>query len=213
MAFFVARQAVIVGNQLLVFGGEDISRRLLGDLYVLDLDKLEWSEISAAGQSPMPRSGHSCVTVGDFMIIFGGGSLARCYNDIAILDTKTMTWFKAVMHGRLPSPRSGQASALLGCHWYIVGGGNNSAGCTDMAYLDISPLFKEQWSGIMREPGEVHDVNLSWTIVGTIPERSYIASEGMSLMAVEGAGVLVSFGGYNGKYRSALVPNLSAVIE
>lgn len=168
---------------------------------MLDLDKVEWSEIKPTGQVPAPRSGHSATAVGDFIALYGGGSLAHCFNDTCVLDTRSMTWHKVIMHGRLPSTRAGHAASLLGRHWYIVGGGNNAAGCTDMAYLDVSPLFEEEWTHIDREAGEMQDINLSWTIVGTIPDRSYIASEGMSLVTVEGASILVSFGGYNGKYR------------
>ncbi|CAD7705297.1 unnamed protein product [Ostreobium quekettii] len=101
------------------------------------------------------------------------------------------------MHGGLPSPRAGHVAGMLGDHLYIVGGGNNAAGCTDMAYLDCSPLYvafgdSAQW------------LQMSWSLVGAIPERSIIASEGMSLISVQEAGVLVSFGGYNGKYSNSV---------
>lgn len=43
--FQVARgghSATLVGSRLIIFGGEDSSRRLLNDLYALDLEKMTW---------------------------------------------------------------------------------------------------------------------------------------------------------------------------
>ncbi|GMH36106.1 hypothetical protein BSKO_03974 [Bryopsis sp. KO-2023] len=196
--------ATLFGSKLFVFGGEDLARRPLGDLNILDLETMSWSQPEMHGRVPSARSGHVCVAVDDFMVIFGGGSLAHCFNDTCVLDTQTMTWHKTLMHGRLPSPRAGHSASLLGTHWYVVGGGNNSAGCTDMAFLDVLPVADKRWLGEERVEGVEREVQLSWTIVGTIPERSYIASEGMSLVTVASANVLVSFGGYNGKYSNAL---------
>lgn len=186
----------MVGDKIYIFGGEDIARRPLGDLHILDLEKLEWIQPEVKGKAPSARSAHVATACGDrLVIIYGGGSMANCFNDLHILDTKSMAWIKTTMKGRLPSPRAGHTGGVLGNHWYIVGGGNNASGCTDMAYLDLTQL-----NTIDDDP----TVKLSWTLVGTIPERSIIASEGMSLITVPEAGVLVSFGGYNGKYSNSV---------
>lgn len=81
---------------------------------------------------------------------------------------------------------------------YIIGGGNNASGCTDMAYMDLNQL--SDWV-----PEEEQCPELEWTIVGSIPAKSYLASEGMSLVSVPEVNLLVSFGGYNGKYSNAVI--------
>lgn len=85
---------------------------------------------------------------------------------------------------------AGHAAALLGDGLYVVGGGNNSAGCADMACLDLSGLAA--------------GLPLKWRPVATAEPRSAIASEGLSLTAVRGAGALVTFGGYNGRYHNSV---------
>lgn len=134
--------------------------------------------------------------------------MATCFDDLVVFDTERQRWHIAPVRGRRPSPRAGHSAAILNDRWYIVGGGNNAAGCTDMAYLDLSQL--SLWPGASeQETTEGPDLDeleyeVKWTIVGTIPERSYLASEGMSLISIQEANVLVAFGGYNGRYSNAV---------
>jgi len=79
-----------------------------------------------------------------------------------------------------------------------------------MAYLDLTQLsdlpgLSSQGADSAKEQDlDNIEFELRWTIVGTIPERSYLASEGMSLISIPEANVLVAFGGYNGKYSNAV---------
>ena len=48
--FQVARgghSVTLVGSKLIVFGGEDRSRKLLNDVHVLDLETMTWSVVEA----------------------------------------------------------------------------------------------------------------------------------------------------------------------
>ncbi len=89
---------------------------------------------------------------------------------------------------------AGHAGDVLGDSWYIVGGGNNSSGCTDMLALDLTPLAASDQT----------DDPLTWSSVSQAESRSAIVSEGLTVEAVPYARCLLSFGGYNGKYQSAL---------
>ena len=90
---------------------------------------------------------------------------------------------------------AGHAADVLDGHWYMVGGGNNASGCTDLISLDITPLGS----------GTPHlNTPLRWQTITHAPARDPVASEGLSLIAVPSAGYLVAFGGYNGKYHSAV---------
>eukprot|EP00210_Caulerpa_lentillifera_P004867 g4645.t1 len=210
--------ATLLGNKLYIFGGEDVARRPLSDLYVLDLETLVWEKVKVKQtRLPMPRSAHVATTYLDrYILYFGGGSVASCFDDLVVFDTQRRKWHVPTVTGRKPSPRAGHSAAVLRNHWYIVGGGNNSSGCTDMAYLDLNqlndwPPFLEEEEEEATEDGlqQVPDLDeveyeLSWTIVGMIPERSYLASEGMSLASLNEAGILVAFGGYNGRYSNSV---------
>lgn len=89
---------------------------------------------------------------------------------------------------------AGHAGDVLGDSWYIVGGGNNTSGCTDMVALDLTPLATSDQT----------DAPLTWSTVSQAESRSAIVSEGLTVEAVPYARCLLSFGGYNGKYQSAL---------
>ncbi|KAL4424739.1 hypothetical protein ABPG77_000082 [Micractinium sp. CCAP 211/92] len=180
----------LLGSKLFIFGGEDVMRRPLGELLVLDLETMQWSRPETQGTPPGPRSAHAAAVFRDrYLLIFGGGSVAHCNDELHCLDTQTMEWSQPEFEGPVPPPRAGHAGAILGATWFIVGGGNNSSGCADMYALDLSPLGS----------GPVQ-----WTLVGNTPVDSAIASEGLSLLPVPMAGCMISFGGYNGRYHNAV---------
>ncbi|EIE23784.1 galactose oxidase [Coccomyxa subellipsoidea C-169] len=182
--------ATIIGSSVFIFGGEDSSRRPLGELVILDLAAMAWVRADTTGLPPAARSAHTAVAYKNrFLVVFGGGSVAHCYNDVSLLDTKTNEWSSPATDGVPPTPRAGHAAAMLGDRLYVVGGGNNSAGCADLACLDLSGLAAGR--------------PLRWSSVATAEPRSAIASEGLSLVAARGPGALVAYGGYNGRYHSS----------
>ena len=182
----------LVGSKLYVFGGEDVMRRPLGDLWALDLESWSWLAPEAGGTPPRDRSAHITTVVNDrWMVVFGGGSLAHCFNDLHVLDTEAMEWFQPELGGEgVPSARAGCAGGRLGSKWFIMGGGDNTGGCTDMVALDLTQLP----SG-----GPV-----SWELVENVGTHSPIACEGMGVVVAPTAALLLTFGGYNGKYHNTL---------
>ena len=89
---------------------------------------------------------------------------------------------------------TGHAGDVIGDVWYITGGGNNTSGCTDTVALDLTALAN---------PDEAEEP-LTWSQVSQAEPRSAIVSEGLTVEAIPYAKCLLSFGGYNGKYQSAL---------
>ena len=88
---------------------------------------------------------------------------------------------------------AGHAGDVLGGQWYIAGGGNNSAGCNDLVALDLSGLGG---TPLVDTPA------LRWRAVATSEPRASIASEGLSITSLPTLGLLLAFGGYNGKYHN-----------
>lgn len=64
-----------------------------------------------------------------------------------------------------------------------------------MVALDLTPLAASE---------QADDATLTWSTVSQAEARSAIVSEGLTVEAVPFARCLLSFGGYNGKYQSAL---------
>ncbi|CAN0897140.1 Acyl-CoA-binding domain-containing protein 4 [Linum grandiflorum] len=146
---------------------------------------MTWDEIDAAGVPPSPRSDHAAAVHADrYLLIFGGGSHAACFNDLHVLDLQSMEWTRPTQQGDIPSPRSGHASVTVGENWFIVGGGDNKSGASETVVLNMSTLV--------------------WSIVTSVEGRVPVASEGLSLVvsSCNGEDVLLSFGGYNGRYTN-----------
>ncbi|WBW72398.1 cell end marker Tea3 [Schizosaccharomyces osmophilus] len=61
----------MIGNKLIVHGGKN-KTGLLGDLWLLDLDTMSWTEIRPVGGFPCPREGHKFVPLGNKFYMYGG---------------------------------------------------------------------------------------------------------------------------------------------
>ncbi|CAD5192899.1 unnamed protein product [Musa acuminata subsp. malaccensis] len=179
------QSVTLVGNTLVIFGGEDAKRSLLNDLHILDLETMTWDDIDAIGTPPAPRSDHAAACHADrYLLIFGGGSHATCFNDLHVLDLQTMEWSRPKQQGVTPGPRAGHAGVTVGENWFIAGGGNNMNGISETLVLNMATLV--------------------WSVVTTVQGRVPLASEGLSLVTstYKGEDFLVSFGGYNGRYSN-----------
>ncbi|KAG8479593.1 hypothetical protein CXB51_029366 [Gossypium anomalum] len=174
----------LVGTTLVIFGGQGANRTLLNDLYILDLETMTWDEIDATGVAPSPRSDHAAAVHAErYLLVFGGSSHATFFNDLHVLNLQTMEWSKPAQLGELPTPRAGHAGVTIGENWFIAGGGDNRSGASKTIVLNMSSFV---WSVVT-------------SVEGTVP----LASEGLSLVvsSLKGDDILVSFGGYNGRYN------------
>ncbi|XP_073277803.1 acyl-CoA-binding domain-containing protein 4-like [Primulina huaijiensis] len=179
------QSVTLVGKTLVIFGGQDTKRSLLNDLHILDLETMTWDEMDTMGVAPSPRSDHAAaVHVDRYLLIFGGGSHATCFNDLHVLDLQTMEWSRPTQQGEIPSPRAGHAGVTVGENWFIVGGGDNKSGVSETVVLNMSTLV--------------------WSVVTIVQGGVPLASEGLSLVLSSNSNedILVSFGGYNGRYNN-----------
>ncbi|KAI6684909.1 hypothetical protein NL676_030822 [Syzygium grande] len=181
------QSVTLVGTSLVIFGGQDAKRSLLNDLHILDLETMTWDEFDAAGVPPSPRSDHTAAVHAErYLLIFGGGSHAACFNDLHVLDVQNMEWSRPTQQGDIPTPRAGHAGVTIGENWFIVGGGDNKSGVSETVVLNMSTLV--------------------WSVVTTVKGCIPVASEGLSLVvsSYNGEDVIVSFGGYNGRYSNEI---------
>ncbi|KLO20739.1 galactose oxidase [Schizopora paradoxa] len=137
----------LVKNKLYVFGGQADSI-YMNDLWVFDLvsltRKARWELVNMGPDSdsvgPQRRSGHSSVTVGSRIYIFGGRESQFCYNDTWCFDTEKLLWAKLKCVGSLPTPREGHAAAVVNDVMYIFGG----KGADGSVYGDLVALHLTQ---------------------------------------------------------------------
>lgn len=84
---------------------------------------------------------------------------------------------------------AGHAGDVLGDKWYIAGGGDNASGCGDTIALELGGLASGERV-------------VQWEELVESSPSSPTALEGMSLVAAPLQGLLLAFGGYNGKYNN-----------
>lgn len=120
---------------MLVFGGGSVAH-CNDELWMLDVQTLEWSRPAAEGPVPPPRAG-----AWDGDAAWGGAGLAApaaaCTQQLLAPAVGVRAGSR---HGAALLALAGHAAAILGNTWFVVGGGNNTSGCADMYALDLSPL-------------------------------------------------------------------------
>lgn len=179
------QSVTLVGSKLLMFGGEDINRKLHNDIHILDLEEMTWNLVETRQTPPAPRYDHTAALHAEhYFLIFGGCSHSTCFNDLHVLDLQTMEWSQPQIQGDIVNPRAGHASITIGENWYIVGGGDNRSGAPETLVLNMPKLV--------------------WSVLTTVKERDPLSSEGLSVCSalVDGENLLVAFGGYNGTYNN-----------
>uniref|UniRef100_A0A915E149 Host cell factor n=1 Tax=Ditylenchus dipsaci TaxID=166011 RepID=A0A915E149_9BILA len=91
-------------RQLIIYGG--MSGNRLGDLWILDLNSMNWSNPLSNGLCPLPRSLHTANIVNSKMFVFGGWVPVlphekiqhddkpewKCSNSLAVFDVNSLTW-------------------------------------------------------------------------------------------------------------------------
>ncbi|GAA5868773.1 hypothetical protein JCM3774_003887 [Rhodotorula dairenensis] len=136
----------MVGSRFFVFGGQTDDGGFKNDLCFFDLQKLKigqpsWTFIEPQPGQPVPpaRTGHTCVTFGDSLYIFGGTDGQYHYNDTWQYDLATGTWTELACIGYIPVPREGHAATLVDDVMYVFGGrGVDGKDLDDLAAFKIS---------------------------------------------------------------------------
>uniref|UniRef100_A0A183BIZ3 Fibronectin type-III domain-containing protein n=1 Tax=Globodera pallida TaxID=36090 RepID=A0A183BIZ3_GLOPA len=176
-------------EQLIIYGGMNGTR--LGDVWILDLLSMNWSNPVPGGVEPLPRSLHTANVIGCRMFIFGGWVPARledkmeqpdkewkCTNTLAVLNLNTLRWehpigphaltFPSNAGTAWPVPRAGHSAAVINKRIYIWSGRdgyrkmwNSQVCCKDMFFLETECPTIP--SGIQLVKASVNSLEISWT--------------------------------------------------
>jgi N-acetylneuraminic acid mutarotase len=89
-----SHSAVLKGDKMYVFGGKDYENNKLGDFWVYDCTKNEWSELkSEDDDGPISRSGHSTGIFKNYVIVYGGiHELTQELSDMYLYDLNSNKW-------------------------------------------------------------------------------------------------------------------------
>ncbi|CAN1296796.1 Rab9 effector protein with kelch motifs [Linum perenne] len=81
------------GRFLYIFGGYGRDNCHTNQVHVFDTETLVWKELSTMGQKLPPRAGHSTVSFGKNLFVFGGfADSQNLYNDLYMLDIESGMW-------------------------------------------------------------------------------------------------------------------------
>ncbi|KAF5375186.1 hypothetical protein D9758_000458 [Tetrapyrgos nigripes] len=134
-------------SQFLVFGGQ-VDGEFLNDLWSFDLNSLRtkaaWELIEpTTPDRPAQRTGHTCITYGDRLIIFGGTDGQYHYNDTWSFDLNTRQWTELTCIGFIPAPREGHAASVVDDVMYVFGG--RGVDGKDLGDLAAFKLSNQRW--------------------------------------------------------------------
>ena len=154
------------GRYAYLFGGRDGDREF-GDLWRYDLKKDTWKKLSAKGQQPTPRFGHSAVWVdGQGLIVFAGQRGPNFFDELWVFDPDKRRWRELPANGQVPKRRYGSCMVVGSDGRLWISHGFTSSGRFDdtRAYN----LKTEKWATLTpdgRVPGErcLHDCFTSAT--------------------------------------------------
>lgn len=205
-----------VTNTVWLFGGEGPRRVVYGDVWAFRVDTATWEAVLTTGPAaPAPRSAHCAALHGGRLFVYGG-TLANgaCAAGLYVLDLGSKSWSAVPLAltpeasrapdtgaAHHPTPRAGCAGALLfpegpDCPpwWVLTGGGDGHKPASDT--IALGPLPGRAASLV--------DASVVWHQVAVVPQRSPLAAEGLSLVAVDNSRILLAACGYNGTYHSAV---------
>ncbi|XP_051116770.1 tip elongation aberrant protein 1-like [Andrographis paniculata] len=135
-------------NKIIVIGGEDAYDYYLSDVHVLDCDTLVWCKLNTTGQLLPPRGGHTTISFGKNLFVFGGFSDEQnLYDDVYMFDIENSTWAKIAAIGEGPSGRFSMAGdtldPLMGGVLVFMGGCNKNLEPLDDMYYLYTGLSRE----------------------------------------------------------------------
>ncbi|KAG4910850.1 hypothetical protein JHK87_056966 [Glycine soja] len=216
----VGQSASLFGSRVILFGGEEMSRKLLNDVHVLDLESMTWEMIKTTQTPPAPRYDHSAAIQGErYLLIFGGCSHSIFFNDLHLLDMQT------------------EKKNCRDLRHVCIDGGLEIVGIilTVIAESEESEIMEwsqPQTQGDLVSPRAGHTgitIDESWLIVGggdnrsgcpetlvldmsklvwsvltVVKQKDPLSSEGLSVCSatIGGEKYLLAFGGYNGRYSN-----------
>eukprot|EP00439_Symbiodinium_sp_Y106_P084615 s2025_g26.t1 len=153
--------ATPVGSEVYVFGGYD-GQKNHNELYIFDLQSMEWRQPTVGGQKPSGRNGHSATLLagGAQILILGGwlGNGPLAAGDMHLLNLEPLKWVPPRFTGEPPGPCNMHTADLVARKLLVFRGGDGRAYLNDLHGLDLdsNSWFSVKTSGEQPPPRANH---------------------------------------------------------
>lgn len=125
-----------VGDRIYSFGGyctgDDYRLNECIDVHALNTNTLRWSLVPQMRDEnglplkypevPFQRYGHTAVSYGDKIYMWGGRNDDQLCNILYCFDPQTISWSRPDVKGAIPGARDGHSACVIGDCMYIFGG-------------------------------------------------------------------------------------------
>ncbi|KAI0085582.1 galactose oxidase [Irpex rosettiformis] len=127
--------ANLVGNVMVVVGGSD-GRECFSDIWCLNLDTLQWSQVKL--QTQYRRLSHTATQVGSYLFIWGGHNGSSYTSELLLFNLVALVFENRAPAGRAPSARAYHAALLTDSRLFVFGGFNGNDVYDDVYILDLA---------------------------------------------------------------------------
>ncbi|KAI9316880.1 hypothetical protein BX666DRAFT_1947670 [Dichotomocladium elegans] len=146
-----AALAPLGSSCILLYGGEPTSPDEKWDphFYTLNLGTRQWTRIYAKdARLPTERAGHSLVSVGDSLYVWGGHRAGRYLNDMFVFNTNTYQWDYINPSNEGPAGRAGHTCICFENTLYIFGGSDGKHLYNDIWSFDLQRYSWKQVTAV-----------------------------------------------------------------
>ncbi|KAI7834471.1 hypothetical protein BX661DRAFT_139261, partial [Kickxella alabastrina] len=143
--------AAFIRRTMFVFGGQDAAGKYDETLYAYNMANFTWYKVPMKGPALAGRKGHTTVTFGSKLFIFGGTADGYFLNDLVSFDVKAAAqngphWdFSSYQQQPAPAPRAGHSCSMYPGSIFVFGGMDS-----DRCYNDLWEYSMEtrQWTQV-----------------------------------------------------------------
>ncbi|KAL6200966.1 hypothetical protein ACLB2K_024681 [Fragaria x ananassa] len=139
--------ACLVGDRVFVIGGRADPEKILSDVWVLDIQKNEWTLVECSGDVFPPRHRHAAAVVGSKLYVFGGLNNDAVTSSLHVLDTDNMQWTEIHVSEEGPCGRHSHSMVASGSQLYIFGGYDGEQALGDLYRFDTQ-TSKCRWKKV-----------------------------------------------------------------
>ncbi|KAF9961433.1 Negative regulator of mitotic exit [Mortierella alpina] len=143
---------VTTGTDIYVFGGI-VKGSAQKDVHVIDTQSLHCQVLPVGGNGPPALTGHTAVTLGQYVMYFGGkDAKGKTTDALYVLHTARKEWNRPLIQTLLPPPRHSHAACVIGTVMYIIGGQLSGYYLNDIASFDLKTLNGKRPAWTQLEP-------------------------------------------------------------
>ncbi|KAG0207349.1 Negative regulator of mitotic exit [Mortierella sp. GBA30] len=143
---------VTTGTDIYVFGGI-VKGSTQRDVHVIDTQSLHCQLLPVGGNGPPALTGHTAVTLGQYVMYFGGkDAKGKTSDTLYVLHTARKQWNRPTIQTLLPPPRHSHAACVIGTVMYVFGGQLSGYYLNDIASFDLKTLNGKHPTWTQLEP-------------------------------------------------------------